>query len=206
MNDIFLTTRRSGQMRLTVLAAAITVLIGTTPAAADEPQPVTFDWIQTGALVEDAGISGGLAWSDYDRDGDVDLFIANWRKQPNLLYRNDNGALARVENTPVTTDRTWSSGGAWGDYDGDGDLDLFVANQRNQHNQLYRNDGAAGMVRVEVTTEVAPGMVSLNDCWPELNIVSSSNCPVDPKITAALKVGGQPAYQNVLVELRKVEA
>lgn len=66
------------------------------------------------------------------------------------------------------------------------------------------NDRGRGRVKVEITTEVEAGHVSLNDCWPELNEVTGAFCPVDPKITAALKVGGQPSYQNVLVELRKV--
>lgn len=73
----------------------------------------------------------------------------------------------------------------------DGDLaDLF-------------NDRGCGRVRVELTSEVSPGHVSLNDAWPELNLVTSSLCPMPPHVTAALGVGGQPSYQNALVELRR---
>jgi anaerobic selenocysteine-containing dehydrogenase len=66
------------------------------------------------------------------------------------------------------------------------------------------NDRGAGRVSIELTTEVLPGHVSLNDCWPELNAVTAPRCPVDPAVTAALGVGGQPSYQNTLVEIRKV--
>jgi hypothetical protein len=119
------------------------------PAQISSAEAVTMEWVQRGDVVEDAGVSAGLAWGDFDNDGDPDLFIANWRGQRNLLYRNQDGALVRERHGPVAEDLAWSSGGAWGDYDGDGDLDLFVANQHNQHNQLYRNDGADGFSRVE---------------------------------------------------------
>lgn len=60
-------------------------------------------------------------------------------------------------------------------------------------------------VRVELTTEVMAGYVSLNDCWPELNEVTPAVSAVAPRVTAALGSGGQPCYQNTLVNLRKVK-
>ena len=67
------------------------------------------------------------------------------------------------------------------------------------------NDRGCARVRLEVTTEVSPGHVSLNDAWPELNMVTSSKCPCSPEVTKALNMGGQPAYQNALVDVRKEE-
>lgn len=67
---------------------------------------------------------------------------------------------------------------------------------------LY-NDRGEGQVRVEVTTEVSRGHVSLNDCWPELNEVTPDKCPVPASVTKAIGVGGQPSYQNTLVELSR---
>jgi hypothetical protein len=131
-------------------------------AAADG---IVFEWIQRGDVVQDGGVSAGLAWGDYDGDGDPDLFIANWRGQPNLLYRNQEGELVRVTDGPVAAATSWSSDGAWGDYDGDGDLDLFVANQNNQHNELYRNDGEAGFVRVEEGDIVSDFGDSYSAAW-----------------------------------------
>jgi anaerobic selenocysteine-containing dehydrogenase len=63
------------------------------------------------------------------------------------------------------------------------------------------NKRGESVVRVELTTEVLPGHVSLNDCWPELNNLTPSVAPCPPEITKALDVGGQPAYQDTLVEI-----
>jgi len=155
-------TRLAGVLGAIVVAAAA-------PAVTSQAQETTFEWIQRSDVVEDAGVSAGLAWGDYDDDGDPDLFVANWRGQRNLLYRNLEGALVRVSDGPVVTDPGWSSGGAWGDYDGDGDLDLFVANQHNEHNQLYRNDGPDGFTRVEEGDIVSDYGDSYSAAWGDLD-------------------------------------
>ena len=85
------------------------------------------------------------AWGDYDGDGDPDLYVGYpaTAGSPNRLYRNDDGSF--VDVAPglgvdlVGTTRQPS----WIDYDGDGDLDLFVA-LRDQPNRMFRNDGAPG--------------------------------------------------------------
>ena len=71
----------------------------------------------------------GAVSADYDNDGDADLFVTCL--QSDILYRNDIDA-----ETPAFADATaeagihlpgWSTGAAFGDYDGDGDLDLYVS-------------------------------------------------------------------------------
>jgi len=85
----------------------------------------TFAKITTGSLVNDGGNSAGCAWADYDNDGFLDLFVANWQgSRPNFLYRNNGntnhwlkvkcvgtasnragiGAKVRVRATIRTTD------------------------------------------------------------------------------------------------------
>ncbi len=117
------------------------------------------------------------AWADYDLDGDLDLYIGNEAQADNLgdpskievdkvenafpsqLFRNDGrGAGGTVTFTDVAAgagveNLRFAKGVSWGDYDGDGDPDLYVSNLGA--NRLYRNDGrgAGG----EVTfTDVAP--------------------------------------------------
>lgn len=68
------------------------------------------------------------------------------------------------------------------------------------------NDRGEARVRVEWTTELQPGQVGLNDAWPELNLLTDACCPVPGAVTAATGLGGQPAYQDTLVDLRRSEA
>jgi enediyne biosynthesis protein E4 len=50
----------------------------------------TFTKVTTGSIVNDGGNSAGCAWADYDNDGYLDLFVANWQgSRPNFLYRNN---------------------------------------------------------------------------------------------------------------------
>jgi hypothetical protein len=101
-------------------------------------------------LALESGVATSVAWGDYDGDGDLDLLVGNGgyesgtgpNNQPERLYRNDNGALSPAAVwTSGVDDATYSV--AWGDYDGDGDLDLLVGNTGLQPNRLYRNDGGA---------------------------------------------------------------
>lgn len=81
-------------------------------------------------------------WGDYDNDGDLDLFVAvYWSNLPDKLFRNDGGG-AFTDVTPVSmTNWDYTQGCAWGDYDNDGDLDIYVTNGANEANKLYRNNG-----------------------------------------------------------------
>ncbi len=80
----------------------------------------------------------GIAWGDYDDDGDDDLFLANagW----NVLLRNDR------DGNFVDTDMDFGYGdsraAAWADYDDDGDLDLYLINFGSD-NVLFRNNGGS---------------------------------------------------------------
>lgn len=89
--------------------------------------------------------SYSAAWADYDRDGFVDLYVANGTQQQvarNFLYRNQGDGTFRevAAGAGVDAGSTSSLGCAWADYDGDGWPDLFVANF-GQANRLFRNNG-----------------------------------------------------------------
>jgi hypothetical protein len=84
-------------------------------------------------VTEEAGITGtswGLAaaWGDYDDDGYPDIYVGN-EFGFNSLYRNNgDGTFTDVAEEAGVLDRGAAMGVAWGDYDNDGDLDVFVNN------------------------------------------------------------------------------
>ena len=88
----------------------------------------------------------GVAFADYDEDGDQDVYVAN-DSEPNLLWRNDGGWALR--EAAALTGVAYSEEGRsqagmgvdFGDWDNDGDLDLFVTNFSDDVNTLYRNLG-----------------------------------------------------------------
>ncbi len=98
--------------------------------------------------------ASGLASADYDGDGDLDLYITNV-SGPNLLLRND-GAFTFTDTTAAAgvDDGAQGEGPAWGDYDGDGWLDLYLPNYsvaasaNPGPNRLYRNQGDGTFVDV----------------------------------------------------------
>jgi hypothetical protein len=88
----------------------------------------TFTKITTGNIVNDRGYSVGAAWADYDNDGYLDLFVGN-RLGNNFLYHNNgNGTFTKITTGAIVSEAADSNGIAWGDYNNDGFLDLFVAN------------------------------------------------------------------------------
>jgi len=94
-------------------------------------------------------VSAGLALFDYDNDGDIDIYFLNggalkgtkFKKPPrNALYRNDgNWRFTDVTKEAGVGDTGHGLAVAAGDYDNDGDLDIYISNFGL--NVLYRNNG-----------------------------------------------------------------
>jgi hypothetical protein len=65
-------------------------------------------------------------WADWDNDGDPDLLLLRGIA-PAIAYENQGGSFDRVSMRPLTT-KAWKSA-SWGDYDGDGWIDLHVVHR-----------------------------------------------------------------------------
>jgi hypothetical protein len=89
--------------------------------------------------------------------------------QPNRLYRNDgDGVFTRItEGAWVNDLPSACMGPAWGDYDNDGFLDLFVSNTWNLPNFLYRNCGDGTMTPIGGIITTTGGGVSHGSTWAD---------------------------------------
>ena len=104
-------------------------------------------------------LSWGTGFSDFDHDGDLDLFVANGHvypqvddhdigttfRQTNHLFLNDEGRFSEVSaksGPGMSVARSWR-GAAFGDYDNDGDVDVFLT-ALDDRAMLLRNDTAGG--------------------------------------------------------------
>jgi len=113
---------------------------------------------------------GGAIFGDYDRDGDLDLFVpvGAWESGQhdlNMLLRNDQGVFRNAAREAGLIEDLSTDNAIWLDYDRDGDLDLYTGNlntkDRGTRNSFYRNHGDGTFT--DVTEEVGLD-VQLQDC------------------------------------------
>ncbi len=153
-----------------------------------------------------------LAAADYDQDGDLDVYVCLYHPpreaeignplpyydanngSPNVLLANDGDWQfhdATSEAGLQQHNQRWSYAASWGDYDGDGDADLYVANDFGR-NCLYRNDsGQFTDVAQEAGVEdVASGM---SVCWGDYNRDGFLDLYVSNMFSSA---GGRVTYQR----------
>lgn len=122
-----------------------------------------------GDPVTDALPSRCINWTDMDLDGDVDLFVTNEGNYDENIYRNDgNGAFTKLSSGPLLNDGKQSMSGSWGDYDNDGDLDVFVANNLST-NVLFRNDGNFNFTKISGDTVSKSSARSFSSAWSDVD-------------------------------------
>ncbi len=150
--------------------------------------------------VADMGNGEGIAWADFDNDGDQDLYIANANYSANALYRQQaDGTFVNVAAAMhVLGGPGRSFGAAWGDYDNDGWLDLYVAQEGA--NKLYRNLGGADFADVTAQAGVGGDRWSLgcawgdydNDGYLDLHVANAAVTGYDPADVLYRNEGGAP--------------
>jgi hypothetical protein len=136
--------------------------------------------VDTGIVSNDPGSWVGSGWGDYDNDGYLDLYVANDGGHGALYHNNGppGYGFTKITTGPIGTDVANSFGCAWGDYDRDGQLDLFVANRSNQPNFLYHNQGNSNhWIGVRCTG------------------TASNRSGIGTKVRVFSKLGGSPAHQ-----------
>ena len=167
-----------------------------------------------------AGVVGGryygfqALFADFTGDGWPDLFVAN-DSSPNELFLNLHDgtfvdeSLASGAGFSADGSETGCMGATVGDYDGDGDLDIFVTNFENEHNSLFRNEGDGFFSEASFASGIALAG-HRNVSWGaaffdydndgDLDIFASSG-HVYPKVDL-LRTSTRYAQRNILYENR----
>lgn len=127
-----------------------------------------FERVDAARAPDDPRPTVGACWFDYDRDGDLDLFLANQAGATDALWRNDGDRFTDVAPTlgmdrPGRPPEEGSVGCAVGDYDNDGELDLFVASYGI--NRLYRNRGDGSFEDVAPALGLAENSHAVGVAW-----------------------------------------
>lgn len=139
-------------------------------------------------------------WSDYDQDGDMDLFIGTGpggsvgldNMYKNMLTETGVANLVRLNLPPLSTDL--QDGQVWNfiDYDNDGDLDACLTNYASSvTNRLYRNNNGAyeRMTAAQVGTIVSDLGLFLANNWGDFDNDGDQDCFIT-------RQGANPLYYN----------
>ena len=131
------------------------------------------------------------AWADYDNDGDLDLAVS-FKNGDVRLYNNELGGFTNVGPAlGLPTGGKERRAIAWGDYDGDGYLDLYIGSNR-QGNELFRNDKSQGFTEVTDNMGVGIPRVSTRQIsWVDFD----NNGTLD--LFVADRVGANVLFSNV---------
>ncbi|MGI8955942.1 MAG: CRTAC1 family protein [Chthoniobacterales bacterium] len=117
----------------------------------------TFTTVDGAGGLADAthGVTEGsiCSFADYDNDGYMDVAFSGNGTAEALYHNNRNGTFTDVTDAAGITPGINSQGLAWGDYNNDGLIDLYVSHgssngKGNQHNSLYRNNGDGTFINV----------------------------------------------------------
>ena len=112
------------------------------------------------------------SWGDFNKDGWVDLYVSNsgGTTKRNLFYQNSGEGIFELINTGFPAIESHTSRAVhWIDIDRDGELDLFVSNENNEKNDLYRNDGDGSFIKITTGDIVQSQRSSTGSSWGDVN-------------------------------------
>lgn len=137
----------------------------------------------TGIFNHREGKSLGIAWQDYDLDGDADVYVAN-DETPAFLYRNDGGVFKDIAPQEGVNYTRAGMGVTWGDWDNNGCPDLIATHFATEWDGFVRNycngdladeSGDLHGINARFETDVRWGVGFIdydNDGWKDIYIVS----------------------------------
>ena len=143
--------------------------IASLPVAAKAPNQFTDIAEHVGVAKLDRG--RGVAWADFNGDGDLDLFSVGIQTQHGLFLARNDSFVSTASAAGLNDARGgWAAVSA--DYDGDGDIDLYVTRDAWEGaatNSLYKNDGTGHFVDVATTAGVDDPDDSFTAAWGDVD-------------------------------------
>jgi hypothetical protein len=129
--------------------------------------------------------SGSVAWGDYDSDGDLDILLTGsgpGSVPVSLIYKNDAGVFTDIN---AGLPGIYNSSVSWGDYDNDGDLDIFFSGYYSYdgYSRIYRNDNGV--------------FINIDDGIPGVQQSSAGWCDYDNDGDLDLVVYGSSSSGNI---------
>ncbi len=131
----------------------------------------TFEYEPNNAIGIPLTYSEMVNWIDLNNDQFLDAYITNsFLSLNNLYFENQgDGSFEPVTSLSITNETLASRSINWIDYDGDGDSDLFVTNEDNDNNSLFRNDGPNNFAQITNLAITQNGKNSAGSSWADVD-------------------------------------
>jgi hypothetical protein len=121
----------------------------------------------THPVIADPSRGAGVAWGDYDGDGDLDIYLVN-NDSDNKLFSYVGGGVFFDATTALLGDPGAGTAVASADYDNDGDLDIYLVNEDGA-NKLFVNGGTGGFTDGTGTGPLADAGAGYGASWADFD-------------------------------------
>jgi hypothetical protein len=132
----------------------------------------TFTAVAGDDIVSTSDPYDGAAFADYDNDGDLDCIVVTWWNKKNHVFKNNgNGTFTEDVTIAPATVNTYSETAAWGDYDLDGWVDLYVTNSDGDFkNLLYHNNQDGTFTKISTGIQSTESNTSRGTTWIDYDL------------------------------------